>query len=148
MEERLTVLPDPIRRVTIPETFSVSQIVAVDDCFLKVLIEMQGADVEQLPPNPSAELGKVFHSLLEKVVKGLSSGSRSHTMAVPNCIASAISPVTCITPPINAAWALISPRAIFCASSAFIVKTVCGVYGRSPSPSCRKKLSSLRRAVR
>ena len=74
MEKRIIVLPDPIRLVTIPKTFSVSQIVAVDDCFLKVLMAIQGDSIARLLPNPSAELGKVFHSLLEKAVKGFSNG--------------------------------------------------------------------------
>jgi hypothetical protein len=77
MEESLTVLPDPIRQMTIPEMFSVSQIVAVDQCFLKVLVSMQGDAIGRLPPNPSAELGKVFHSLLEETVKGFSDGEKA-----------------------------------------------------------------------
>ena len=71
MVERLTSLPDPIRQVTIMETFSVSQIVAADECFLKVLVTRQEDGVVPLPPNPFAELGKVFHSLLEEAVRGL-----------------------------------------------------------------------------
>jgi len=77
MEERLIGLPDPIRQVVIPETFSVSQIVAADDCFLKVLMATQRTSGERLRPNPSAELGKVFHSLLENAVKGFSAGEET-----------------------------------------------------------------------
>lgn len=77
----MTALPGPIRRVMIPQTFSVSQIAAAD-CFLKVLIEMKGATIEQLPPNPSAELGTVFHSLLEKAVKGFSAREETSVEAL------------------------------------------------------------------
>jgi len=58
----------------IPKTFSVSQIVAADDCFLKVLMAMQREVVEPLRKSPAAELGRVFHSLMEEAVKGFSRG--------------------------------------------------------------------------
>jgi len=66
----MIVFPDPVKQVTIPEIFSVSQIVSADDCFLKVLLASQCYDIERLRPPPSAELGKVFHSLVEEVTKG------------------------------------------------------------------------------
>ena len=71
MEVRLKSLPATIGQVTIPETFSVSQIVAVTGCFFKALMDKQGGDEERLCPHPSAELGNVFHSLLEESVKGI-----------------------------------------------------------------------------
>lgn len=74
MEECLSGLPSPIQQVTVPETFSVSQIVAADDCFLKGLMPLKDAATEQLRPNPSAVLGRVFHSLLEEAVKSFSDG--------------------------------------------------------------------------
>ncbi len=74
MEKRLISLPDPIRQMTIPEIFSVSQIVTADDCFLKVLKSTQRDALRRLLPNPSAKIGTVFHTLLESAVKGFFNG--------------------------------------------------------------------------
>ncbi len=77
MEKHLIFIPDPIPQVTIPEIFSVSSMVVAADCFLKVLMSMKGGVVERLRPDPSAELGKVYHSLLEEVVKGFPNGKET-----------------------------------------------------------------------
>ena len=68
----MRILPDPICFVTTPEVFSVSQIVTANDCLLKGLLTFQNDDVVPLKSNPSAELGKVFHSLVEEAVRGFS----------------------------------------------------------------------------
>jgi len=70
--ERLTPLPARIRHLTIPDIFSVSQIAVGRDCRLKALIGMQEAIEEKLAPNPAAELGTIYHSLVEKAVRKLS----------------------------------------------------------------------------
>lgn len=70
MEERLICLPDPVREVTIPYWFSISQIVLARDCSMRFLLQLQ-KHVKPLPLGPWAELGKIFHTLLEHAVKGL-----------------------------------------------------------------------------
>ncbi len=62
-------LPPPIHSVRIPESFSPSQIAAAGECLMRAAL---GSSRESpvLHSSPGAELGKVFHRLMELAAQG------------------------------------------------------------------------------
>lgn len=74
MAVSINTLPDPISDIEIPDTFSVSQVVHFDECVLSALTVPIVLDNDRLRESPSAELGKVYHALMERAVKCASSG--------------------------------------------------------------------------
>lgn len=62
-------LPPPIETVRVPEYFSPSQIAFGDECLLRVVLG-SSRDVARLTSHPAAELGRLFHRLLEWAVRG------------------------------------------------------------------------------
>ena len=64
-------LPPPIREVEIPEFFSPSHLPLSGGCLLKAVVgSRRGAGGVPLIPHPKAELGNIFHKLLEMSLRG------------------------------------------------------------------------------
>lgn len=59
-----------IDRVTIPETWSPSQLIQGTECRLRAILASSGESLPRLPTHPAAELGSLFHKLLENAARG------------------------------------------------------------------------------
>jgi len=66
----MSELPSPIEEVTVPETFSPSQLAIARECRLRAVFASLGSSVPRLPTHPAAERGTVFHRLLERAARG------------------------------------------------------------------------------
>lgn len=66
---RIEHLPVPLERVTIPEFFGPSQLAYGHGCPLKVVLKTERG-IPALRKHPVAEIGSVFHELLERAVRG------------------------------------------------------------------------------
>jgi hypothetical protein len=62
-------LPPAVGRVTIPEYFSPSQIAYGEECLLRIVLGSTWT-APRLNSHPSAQLGRIFHRLLERAVRG------------------------------------------------------------------------------
>ena len=78
----MKTIPQSFRHVEIPRYFSPTALVNYGDCILKVVLGSQQSNAPRLPSHPAAELGKIFHTLLEKSVSGaIQSGSLSEELS-------------------------------------------------------------------
>jgi RecB family exonuclease len=64
------ILPQAIDVVAMPEYFSPSQIGGMDFCLLRAILASTEVKVPHLLLHPAAELGTVFHRLLEMSIRG------------------------------------------------------------------------------
>ena len=62
-------IPPPVASVTVPQYFSPSHFAAAGDCLLRSVLR-KSSPVAPLRAHPAAQLGRVFHDLIERVLKG------------------------------------------------------------------------------
>lgn len=79
-------LPPPITMAEIPEYFSPSQLASCGGCLLRAVLGSSRADIPSLNSHPSAEIGKVFHRLLELSARGRIRRSGSAEEDVKRCL--------------------------------------------------------------
>jgi RecB family exonuclease len=65
----VTQLPDPLARCRVPVAFSPSQLAFGEQCLLRAVLGST-RDLPTLRAHPAAALGRVFHKLLERAVRG------------------------------------------------------------------------------
>lgn len=62
-------LPPPIDQVDVPESFNVSNVSNEIQCELKTVLSST-TDAPSLPTHPRAEIGRLFHTLIERAIRG------------------------------------------------------------------------------
>lgn len=79
-------LPPPINTIMVPEYFSPSQLASGDTCLLRAVVGSSHGDVPSLSSHPAAEIGRVFHRLLELAARGQIPRSGSTEADVGRCL--------------------------------------------------------------